>query len=224
MEGFSYCHLQVCAAHRRLRVEHLSSVAVCQALSSRSYCDCRVHRFTMQRVFVITTTLCFAMETDFMLCITFTIYTVASHPAEDCLMAQCWLWGILIKKCRQLIYHKIVSQTIVHSMPRGVWRRYDSAEKSPRRPPPPPELLRPLRSLLAPTALQGGAPAPRPLPPPPPPSRGLHSSTFQLNLSVLYGIGGAHRGCVARVRGCVRRVGWFCVSDTAQVELRGGRV
>ena len=31
--------------------------------------------------------------------------------------------------------------------------------------------------------------------------RGLHSSTFQLNLSALYGIGGARRGCVARVEG-----------------------
>jgi len=31
--------------------------------------------------------------------------------------------------------------------------------------------------------------------------RGLHSSTFQLNLSALYGIGGAHWGCVARVKG-----------------------
>jgi hypothetical protein len=31
--------------------------------------------------------------------------------------------------------------------------------------------------------------------------RGLHSSTFQLNLSPFYGIGGARRGCVARVKG-----------------------
>jgi hypothetical protein len=31
--------------------------------------------------------------------------------------------------------------------------------------------------------------------------RGLHSSTFQLNLSALYGIGGARRGCVACVKG-----------------------
>jgi hypothetical protein len=28
--------------------------------------------------------------------------------------------------------------------------------------------------------------------------RGLHSSTFQLNLSALYAIGGARTGCVAR--------------------------
>ena len=31
--------------------------------------------------------------------------------------------------------------------------------------------------------------------------RGLHSSTSQLNLSASYGIGGARRGCVARVTG-----------------------
>jgi hypothetical protein len=30
---------------------------------------------------------------------------------------------------------------------------------------------------------------------------GLHSSTFQLNMCALYGIGGARRGCVARVQG-----------------------
>jgi len=34
--------------------------------------------------------------------------------------------------------------------------------------------------------------------------RGLHSSTFRLNLSALYGIGGARRGCVARVQGVFR--------------------
>jgi hypothetical protein len=31
--------------------------------------------------------------------------------------------------------------------------------------------------------------------------RGFHSLTSQLNLSAFNGIGGAHRGCVARVRG-----------------------
>jgi hypothetical protein len=31
--------------------------------------------------------------------------------------------------------------------------------------------------------------------------RGLHSFTSQLNLSAVYGIGGARRGCVARVEG-----------------------
>ena len=34
--------------------------------------------------------------------------------------------------------------------------------------------------------------------------RGLHSSTVQLNLSALYGIGGARRGRVARVKGVFR--------------------
>ena len=32
---------------------------------------------------------------------------------------------------------------------------------------------------------------------------GLHSSTFRLNLSALYGIGYAPRGCVAHVEGVV---------------------
>jgi len=31
--------------------------------------------------------------------------------------------------------------------------------------------------------------------------RGLHSSTYRLNLSALYGIGGARRDCVARMKG-----------------------
>jgi hypothetical protein len=34
----------------------------------------------------------------------------------------------------------------------------------------------------------------------------LHSSTFQLNLSALYEIGGARRGCVARVKGVLGSV------------------
>jgi hypothetical protein len=33
--------------------------------------------------------------------------------------------------------------------------------------------------------------------------RGLHSSTSQLNSSAFYGIGGARRGCVARVKGAL---------------------
>jgi hypothetical protein len=33
------------------------------------------------------------------------------------------------------------------------------------------------------------------------PGRGLHSFTSQLNLSALYGIGGARKGCVAHVEG-----------------------
>jgi hypothetical protein len=34
-----------------------------------------------------------------------------------------------------------------------------------------------------------------------PHARGLHSSTFQLNLSALYGIGDARRRCAVRVQG-----------------------
>ena len=62
--------------------------------------------------------------------------------------------------------------------------------------------------------------------------RGLHSLTSQLNLSAIYETGGARRNCVAHVKGVlggifrvhVGCVGLFCVSDTAQVELRSGRV
>jgi hypothetical protein len=35
-----------------------------------------------------------------------------------------------------------------------------------------------------------------------PRARGLHSFTSQLNLSAFYGIRGARRGCVARIKGC----------------------
>ena len=41
--------------------------------------------------------------------------------------------------------------------------------------------------------------------------RGLHSFTFQLNLSAFQGIGGARRGCVAHVKGVVRVCRVFCV-------------
>jgi hypothetical protein len=41
------------------------------------------------------------------------------------------------------------------------------------------------------------------------PGRGLHSFTSQVNLCAFYGIGGAHRGCVARVKG-VFRVFFVC--------------
>jgi len=34
-----------------------------------------------------------------------------------------------------------------------------------------------------------------------PGGRGLHSFTYQLNFSAVYGVGGAHRGCVARTKG-----------------------
>ena len=57
--------------------------------------------------------------------------------------------------------------------------------------------------------------------------RGLHSLTSRLNLSAFYGIGGAHRGCVARVKGVFRVfevIGYFSASDTAQVERKRERV
>jgi len=61
-----------------------------------------------------------------------------------------------------------------------------------------------------------------------PPGRGLNSFTSQINLSAFYGIGGARRSCVARVKGVFRGVqgvkGVMCVSDTAQVELKRERV
>ena len=47
-----------------------------------------------------------------------------------------------------------------------------------------------IQSMLAKARLLGGGGG-----------RGLHSSTSQLNLSVFNRIGGARRGCVARVRG-----------------------
>jgi hypothetical protein len=36
--------------------------------------------------------------------------------------------------------------------------------------------------------------------------RGLHSFTSQLNVSAVYGIGGARRGCVAHLKGVLRGV------------------
>jgi hypothetical protein len=61
-----------------------------------------------------------------------------------------------------------------------------------------------------------------------PTTRGLHSFTFQLNVSAFYGIGGASRDCLGAVygvlwgmRGCAVCV---FVSETAQVELKTGRV
>jgi hypothetical protein len=56
----------------------------------------------------------------------------------------------------------------------------------------------------------------------------LHSSTSQLHLSALSGIGGAHRDCAAQVEGVVGGVsgcaGCAFVTETAHVELRSGRV
>ena len=58
--------------------------------------------------------------------------------------------------------------------------------------------------------------------------RGLHSFTFQLNVSAFCGIGGAFRGSfrgcsgvLGGMRGCA---GWVFLSETAQVELKSGRV
>jgi len=56
----------------------------------------------------------------------------------------------------------------------------------------------------------------------------LHSSNFQLNVSALYGTGGAfreHSGGAYGVSGGVRgSLGCVFVSETAQVELRSGRM
>ena len=65
-------------------------------------------------------------------------------------------------------------------------------------------------------------------PPPRPGARGLHSFASRLNLSDVYGIGVARRGCVSRMKGVLGGgygcVGCFHVSDTAQVELKSERV
>ena len=60
---------------------------------------------------------------------------------------------------------------------------------------------------------------------------GLHSSTFRLNVSAFCGTGGTFRGCLGGVKGVFRRsqgyLGVFkvySVSETAQVELKSGRV
>ena len=58
--------------------------------------------------------------------------------------------------------------------------------------------------------------------------RGLHSSTFRLNLGAFCGIGGAFRGCLGgdwRVLGRYQGVfRVYFVSEPAQVEMRSGRV
>ena len=53
-----------------------------------------------------------------------------------------------------------------------------------------------------------------------PSARGLHSSPFQLNLSALYGIGGARRGCVARVKGVLGGVQGVYGMFLCQTRLR----
>jgi len=57
--------------------------------------------------------------------------------------------------------------------------------------------------------------------------RGLHSFTFQLNVSAFCGIGGAFRGCLGlgfEVEGVLGGVRVYIASETAQVELKSGRV
>jgi hypothetical protein len=54
--------------------------------------------------------------------------------------------------------------------------------------------------------------------------RGLHSSTFRLNVSALCGIGGALGGCVGGVYGVLGVPTVSFLSETAQVELNSGRV
>ena len=56
--------------------------------------------------------------------------------------------------------------------------------------------------------------------PGPPRARGLHSSTFRLNVNDFCGIGGVFRGSLGG-RGMSRV---YFVSETAQVELKSGRV
>ena len=59
-------------------------------------------------------------------------------------------------------------------------------------------------------------------------NRGLHTFTFQLNVSAFYGIGGLFGGCLWGVSGVLAGIrGWsgcVFVSETAQVELKSGRV
>ena len=61
-----------------------------------------------------------------------------------------------------------------------------------------------------------------------PQPRGLLSSTFRLSVSAFCGAGGAFRGCLGGVQGVLRglracfRV--YFVSETAEVELKSGRV
>jgi hypothetical protein len=52
--------------------------------------------------------------------------------------------------------------------------------------------------------------------------RGLHSSTVQLNLSALYGIRGARRGCVSRAQGvfgCLGCVGCILCQKRLKLSL-----
>jgi len=57
-----------------------------------------------------------------------------------------------------------------------------------------------------------------------PTARGLHSSTIQLNVSAFCRIGGALMGRLGGIRGCQGMSRVYFVSETAQVELKSGRV
>jgi hypothetical protein len=57
-----------------------------------------------------------------------------------------------------------------------------------------------------------------------PRGRGLHSSTIQLNVSAFCGIGGACMGHSGGVSGYEGVTMVYLVSETAQVELKSGRV
>ena len=54
--------------------------------------------------------------------------------------------------------------------------------------------------------------------------RGLHWSTFTLNVSAFYGIGSAFRGCLRSVYEVLGGIMVYFMSETAQVELKSGRV
>jgi len=55
--------------------------------------------------------------------------------------------------------------------------------------------------------------------------RGLHSSTYQLNVNAFCRIGDALRGCLGGVWAVLRAIGGVeGVSETAQIELKSGRV
>jgi hypothetical protein len=61
-----------------------------------------------------------------------------------------------------------------------------------------------------------------------PVARGLHSSTFQLNVSAFCGTGSASKDCLGAVSGVSGGItecaGCVFVSETAQVKLKSGRL
>ena len=56
------------------------------------------------------------------------------------------------------------------------------------------------------------------------PGRGLHSSTFRLNISAYWGIGGAFEGCLGGVRSVRGVFKVYFVSESSQAQLKSGRV